>query len=69
MKHSSCKDAHLPLLDAGIDAANEPHSNKDGNHPTENSERLTNGIHEGVVVGNLILSAAMLKIWMSREDR
>lgn len=47
------KDAHLPLLDAGIDAADEPHSNKDGKHSTENGERLTDGVHEGVIVGNL----------------
>lgn len=53
-QYETCfQDAHSTLLNADINAANEPDSKKEGKQTTEDGERLAEGIHKSVVIGHL----------------
>ena len=43
----------LPLLDADIEVAKEPYTNKDGQKTGEDGQWLAQGVHQGVVIGHL----------------
>lgn len=62
------QNAHLPLLDAGVDAAKEPNSNKEGEQTTEDGERLTEGIHKGVVIGHLDIISTLPDYSQGKEE-
>lgn len=54
-KHSSSRMRDLPLLNADIKVANEPDTKKDGQKTSEDGKWLAKGIHQGVVIGHLVV--------------
>lgn len=51
--HAHYFNAHLTLLDADINVTNGPYGKEESHQASEDGKRLTQGIHQGVVVGYL----------------